>query len=137
MALSRDTRRWIDANSILRAILKYAVDNNGSFPSEIDSDESTVQIIGNFDDSTPDYCASGGPYSAPPWCGSLNVTPVDGECYISLQAELIDTYFAEIPYSPGLGNVNNTLYYINRTAGGRLLVGACYSETNQSIVVKR
>jgi hypothetical protein len=49
----------------------------------------------------------------------------------------VETYLAAIPPDPLTGTAGNTRYYINRTTGNRIEVGACDPERVTSISVKR
>lgn len=118
---ARDATRWSEVNSILNAVLKYQVDNDGDLPAAIDSASTTNQVLGT--DATG--CDSG--------CGGFTTV---AEC-ADLSPELVDDYLIEIPYDPKTGSAGFTDYYINKSANGRITVGACDPEQAGNIKVKR
>lgn len=124
---ARDADRWSSVNSILNAVLKYAVDN-GELPATatvIDNDATTVQIIGN-----------GGTACASASCGSLPLP--SSNCYATgLDDDLVDEYISQIPIDPHTGSSNDTQYYVNKTTNGRIVVGSCAPERASSISVSR
>jgi len=124
---ARDAERWSSVNSILNAVLKYAVDN-GELPptgATIDNDWSTVQVLG-----------TGGVSCTAVECSGQTV--VDTNCFTTgLDDDLVDEYIGEIPVDPQYGTTQNTQYYINKTQNGRIVVGACQPERASSISVTR
>lgn len=129
-AEARDAQRWSEANAILNAILKYTVDARGALPATataIDVDAATVQIIG--ENATAVAC------NAVPTCATQTVAAAN--CFVSgLDTDLVDQYLSSIPTDPQNGTTNDTRYYINRTASGRLTVGSCSAE-RETISVQR
>lgn len=118
---ARDARRRSEVVSILNAVLRYQVDNNGSLPSGIDAVPGSSQVLG----TNPSGCNSGCP-----------ATTTVAAC-VNLSGSLVDTHLAAIPVDPLNGSTGNTGYYINRTTSGRLLVGACNPENAATISVTR
>lgn len=121
---ARNARRRSEVVSILNAILKYQVDNNGSLPAGIDTDTVTGQVLG---------IAGSGCDST---CGAITT---EAAC-LDLTAALVSTgsgYLAAIPTDPSTGSSSNTDYYLNRTTNGRILVGACDPENSAVISVTR
>lgn len=118
---SRDARRRSEVVSILNAILKYQVDNDGDLPSGIDSVTATSQVLGTAGSGCDTTCSADSTVAA---------------C-LDLSGDLVDTYLAAIPMDPDSGTSANTDYYINKTTGGRILVGACDPENAGAISVRR
>ena len=129
-AEARDAQRWSESNAILNAILKYTVDARGSLPATavaLDAVAASVQIIGENGGAVA--CA------AVPACASQTVVATD--CFVTgLDSDLVDEYLSSIPTDPQNGTDNDTRYYINRTASGRLTVGSCSAE-REAISVQR
>jgi len=120
---ARNARRRAEVVSILNAVLKYQVDNNGSLPAGIDSTPATSQILGTAVGTCDVTCTATG----------LND---EADC-VDLSTPLVDEYLAAIPLDPSTGVSTNTDYYINRTTSGRILVGACDPENGATINVTR
>lgn len=118
---ARDARRRSEVVSILNAVLKYQVDNDGSLPSAIDAVTATSQVLGTAGSGCDTSCTATGTVAA---------------C-VDLSGDLVDTYLASIPIDANTGTAANTDYYINQTAGGRIMVGACDPENAGAISVTR
>ena len=118
---ARDARRRSEVVSILNAVLKYQVDNDGDLPTGIDAVTATSQVLGTAGSGCDSTCTDATTIAA---------------C-VDLSASLVDTYLAAMPTDPDTGTAANTDYYINQTAGGRILVGACDPENATSISVTR
>ncbi len=129
-AEARDAQRWSESNAILNAILKYTVDSRGSLPATataIDAVSASVQIIGENGASVA--CGS------VPACASQTIAA--SNCFVTgLDTDLVDEYLSSIPDDPQNGTADDTRYYINRTASGRLTVGSCSAE-REAISVQR
>ncbi len=120
LAEARNAERWSSANAILNAVLKYTVDQSGQLPATstaIDNAAGTVQIIGE---------------GAAVVCGSVTCTDetvAPANCFVSgFDTDLVDNYLAAIPEDPSTGSANDTRYFINKSANGRITVGACDEE---------
>ncbi len=119
---ARNARRRAEVVSILNAVLKYQVDNNGSLPAGIDAVPGTSQVLGTSVSGCDTTCGlAGGEVAA---------------C-LDLGTALVDEYLAAIPTDPSTGTAANTDYYLNRTTNGRILVGACDPENGATISVTR
>lgn len=118
---ARDSRRKAEVVSVLNAVLKYQVDNNGSLPAGIDATPATAQVLGTD--------ASG--------CNTTCTAQTTVAACVDLSGSLVDTYLASIPIDPSTGLASNTDYYINRTGNNRITVGACDPENASSISVSR
>lgn len=119
---SRNSRRRSEVVSILKAVLKYQVDNDGDLPVLIDGTAGTTQVLGTDGSGCDSGCTNGGTTEA---------------ICVNLTTDLVDTYLAAIPTDPKTGTAANTAYYLNKTAGGRILVGACVPEAGATISVTR
>lgn len=118
---ARDARRRAEAVSILNAVLKYQVDNNGSYPGGIDSTTASYQVLGT--DATG--CST-----------TCTATTTEDAC-LDLSGDLVDTYLFQMPTDPGSGTSSNTDYAINKTNGGRISVVACDPDNASTISVQR
>lgn len=118
---ARDARRRAEVVSILNAVLKYQVDNDGDLPTGIDAVPATGQVLGTAGSG----CDSG--------CGAITTVAA---C-LDLGGDLVDEYLASIPLDPEDGLATNTGYYINRTANNRITVGACNPENAGTISISR
>jgi len=124
VAEARNGSRHQEVTSILNAVLEYQLDNAGSSPVAIDASASDVQILGNAVGACAGVTCTG-------------QTVVASGCEADLTADLVDEYLASIPTDPGSGTVGDTRYYINQTANGRIVVGACEAELSATIEVQR
>lgn len=115
--VSRNSRRWSDVTSIVKAIKTYEVDN-AALPGSIDSAEGTIQMLGTASgsDCPPATCEVAGVAQTFP--GSA--------CTIDL-ATALKPYLKSIPMDPQATSDANTRYYVNRE-NGVVWVGACDSE---------
>jgi len=123
LAQSRNAKRWQETSAVLNAVLKYMVDNSGSYPSGIDSTTGTVQVLG-----------TGGAGACATCSGESVVT--SGNC-LDLSSDLVDQYLSAIPSDPQTGTAADTQYFINKTSNGRIKVGACNDELGVNIYVQR
>lgn len=120
-AEARNARRWTDVSSILEAVLEYAVDNGGTLPAGIDNVPGTAQVLGTN--------AAG--------CNVGCTAKVTVNACLDLSGSLVDQYLADIPYDPLSGSAAFTDYYLNKSAKGRIEVGACDPELGATIFVSR
>ncbi len=117
----RDARRRAETVSLLNAILKYQIDHDGDLPAGIDSDPGTAQVLG----------------TAPSGCDASCTAIATEEACLDVTAALVDEYLASIPMDPDTGTVTNTDYYVNRSATGRITIGACDPESAPQISISR
>lgn len=114
---ARNSTRWTHITSVMEAIKKFQVDNNGSLPSTavaIDNATSTYQLIGE-DVGT---CATA-------TCATIAGSIAASNCSVdSLDTDLAP-YLQEIPFDPSTGDADDTRYFINKNANGILEIGAC------------
>lgn len=119
---ARDARRRSEVVAVLNAVLNYQVDNNGTLPAGIDSVPASSQVLGTSATGCDLVCTDGGTTLA---------------ACLDLSGTLVDDYLASIPLDPSSGTAANTDYYINKTAGGRLVIGSCDPENATAISVTR
>jgi len=116
-----NAQRRADVNTIINAIYQYAIDNNGSMPSGIDSVTGTSQILGTDGSGCDSTCTAASSTAA---------------C-VDLSGTLAPTYIVSIPQDPVNGVVGNTEYYVNKDTNGRITVGACDPDQSATINVTR
>ncbi len=157
---SRNSQRWSEVNSILNAVLKKQVDDralyNGDSAAPIITSADYAQVI--VEDATDIVCNV---ESTRPGCDTaLDVSAADADCVAQLfentspgTEHLNPTYLAEMPTDPGdatcldsgdctaFGDIvigdSNSGYYIKRSTGNRIEIGACQPEQGATISVKR
>lgn len=112
---ARNARRWSEVVSVLNAVIKYQIDNNGAYPGSVYPTWGTPYLIGT---------GSGN--------GSCGATTTLG--HIDLSTSTVN-YLAQIPTDPSNGTAADSGYYISRTAVIR--VGSCGPENGASIFVAR
>jgi len=117
---ARNSERWSSANAILNAYMKYAVDHDGDDPALPVLTAGTYYMIGTGAD------ASG--------CVKQATTAVT-----NLETNLVTKYIASIPVDPKTAGASaaKTYYYITKDSNGRILVGACTPELDETISVSR
>ncbi len=120
-AEARNARRWTDVSSILEAVLTYAVDRGGTLPAGIDNVPGTSQVLGTN--------ATG--------CDSGCTAKTTVAACLDMTADLVDEYLSAIPKDPLTGTPGFTDYYLNKSAKGRIEVGACDPELGATIFVSR
>ncbi|MBN1585333.1 prepilin-type N-terminal cleavage/methylation domain-containing protein [Candidatus Uhrbacteria bacterium] len=158
---SRNAQRWSETNAILNAILKKQVDERIQYDGEgtagIITHPDYVQVI--VRDDTGVICNQ---WANRPGCDQpMDISGANKNCVANLNGEdesgIVPAYIAELPLDPldigqnGCGSGSgceveggmaisedgNTGYYIRRTADGRIEVGACHPELDETIRVKR
>jgi len=117
---ARDAVRRQDVRDILEAVQQFMVDNDGTYPTGLDSVAASFQMLGT-DAAACDGCA---PETTLAAC-------------LDISGDLVEEYLADIPFDPATGDAGNTDYAINRTAGDRIEIVACTPEIAASISVKR
>ena len=118
---TNNAQRRSDVNTIMNAVYQYAIDNNGSLPSEIDSTTSSSQVLGTDSSGCDSTCTA---------------TTTVAAC-VNLLGTLAPTYIVDIPFVPKTGAASSTDYYINKDANGRVTVGACDAEQSATIEITR
>lgn len=132
---SRDAQRYTEANSMLNAILKKQVDDRAVFAGgttySIITDATNAQVITR---STSGNTACN---SSLPTCAAITMDNSNtSNCWADLTG-IVPGYIAELPLDPATGTAANTGYYIHRTSGNRIEIGACDPERSEAINVKR
>ncbi len=130
-AQARNAQRWNDVNALLNAVHQYAVDNNGSVPAGIDSNNQVVSASASTGCDTT--CGD----TDPDGDGSTPDVTTQAAC-LDLSGSLVDDYLTQIPMDPSTGAQSNTDYYITKQSGtGRVTVAACDPELGVTISVTR
>jgi prepilin-type N-terminal cleavage/methylation domain-containing protein len=124
LAESRDAERRSHVNTLLNGTYQYAIDNQGDFPAAINDTAGEVQVIGTA--CTDPACAA-----------ATDAGDTVATSCVDLSADLTPTYLVDIPADPRYGSTEDTQYYIDKTADGRLTVGACQPEEAGTISVTR
>jgi prepilin-type N-terminal cleavage/methylation domain-containing protein len=120
-AEARNAERWSATNSVLNAVLKFQVDNDGTMPAAIDAVAGSAQVLGT--------AATG--------CDATCTATTTVAACVDLSSDLVTSYLAAIPQDPTTGSAANSDYYINVDANGRLAIGACDAELSETIVTQR
>jgi prepilin-type N-terminal cleavage/methylation domain-containing protein len=118
---TRNSQRSVDVNTIINAVYQYSIDNNGNFPSGIDSIAGSSQVLGTSGSGLDSTCTA-------------TTTLAAG---VDMSSDLVPTYVVGIVTDPTTGTDANTDYYINKLSNGRLTVGACDPEQGKTIEVTR
>ncbi len=131
---ARNAKRWSDITIMLDAFKAYQADHDGLLvqnPADptsapiIDSDPTTVQIIGRRPDCTK--CVTASLVSVQPGCG-LDLALMTGFM------KEFKPYLPRIPADPyrksEAQKAEDTRYYINHETGGILTIGACNAESD-------
>ena len=127
---ARDARRSAEVNAILNAVLNYTVDNKGILPAAIAS-TTNIMVIGSAGSGCDAICRTTATAAA---CADLGGA-----------GGIAPTYLSTIPLDP-LGHdasipitfdETKTGYYVQKTAAGRITVGACNPESAGTISVTR
>ncbi len=149
---SRNSQRWSEVNGVLNAMLKKQVDDKAQYDGEgttlIITGATNSQVI--VDDPTGIVCDAEG---TRPGCDqAMDIAAADDDCVADLSG-LVPAYLAELPTDPAANacgasspcttdgtvaiGASNSGYYIHRTTGGRIEIGACQPEQSATINVKR
>lgn len=151
---SRDSRRSSEVNAILNAYLTKQVDDRALYAGEVTAPlilqgGSNVQVI--VKDDTGIVCNSA---TTRPGCNkAMDTSGANKNCVANISA-IQPNYIADVPNDPAgltpcttgstcttVGNIavgtTNSGYYVSRTAGNRIEIGACKPEQAAAISVKR
>ena len=122
MHAERNETRLFDVAALLAVIKKHEFDSGGLI-SSIDSDATTVQIVGSdVGDCSTLMCAD--------WAVAR------AGCGLDTLAQALHPYMQEIPVDPLTGTEQDTRYYVNKDENGLLFVGACDAEGGEDIFVE-
>lgn len=105
---ARNAQRRSDVNTILNAVYQYAIDNNGTIPSDIALTTKQVCVTGAAS------CAGGANLSA-----------------------LTGSYLVRIPNDPLSTTGTGAGYWISKDANGRITVDAPRAQNSATITVTR
>ncbi len=146
---ARNAKRWAEVNGILNSILTKQVDDralyNGAVSAPIITNATNSQVI--VSDDGVIVCNIAATRPACP-AVTLDIAGANKNCVANL-SNVVPDYLAELPIDPlGSGTVptagslalgtTNSGYYIHRTTGNRIEIGACYPDgTGTTISVKR
>ena len=158
---TRNARRSGESYSLLNALLNKEADDRVPYDGEtvapIDVSGTTAQIIVR---STAGVTCTAATATTPSCPGAtaqgLTIPTTALNCVVQLDdgtvntTALVDKYMIELPIDPLGAGVDpqtaivdsplgdgNTGYYINRTASGRIEIGACHPDLGAVIRVKR
>jgi prepilin-type N-terminal cleavage/methylation domain-containing protein len=118
---TRNAQRRSDVTTILNALYQYSIDNNGNFPSALDSVVGSSQVLGT--------AVSG--------CNSVCTATTTIAACADFTSALVPSFVVGIPTDPTTGTAAITDYYINKDNTGRLTVGSCDPESGATIQVTR
>jgi len=124
---ARDAQRWSDVTAVADAIMKYVVDNNGTFPTSTVSAGTYYVIMGDGTTGLSSHV-----------CQNKTADTSEGV----LLDNLTTTYLATMPVDPagsGTYGTTNTGYYFMKNSAGRVTIGACKESdyADASIYVQR
>lgn len=122
LADARNAQRRSDVNTVLNAVYQYAIDNNGTLPSCIDTTAKGV-CTGGSDCTAYDAGDSGGP------AAGCNLDALTGSYLVNLPTDPSG--------QPGTTSVEYTGYDIVRDANKRVTVSAPFAENAATISVTR
>jgi prepilin-type N-terminal cleavage/methylation domain-containing protein len=115
---ARNAARWSEITSVLNAVVKYQVDNNGALPGNVYPVSGTTYVIGT-NTGTPSCTASS-----------------TASAYYNIATTTVPTYIGEVPTDPRSGTAASSGYYFYRE-GSLIRVGACEPENSATIYVVR
>jgi prepilin-type N-terminal cleavage/methylation domain-containing protein len=157
---SRNARRAAEVYSVLNALLNREADEklayDGDAVAPVDADTNAIQIIVRTIAGATCTAGLGTTPTCPGKPIGTTIATTTPNCLIKLDNEIddaigiVDKYLVELPIdplsdgvdpTPGVTDLvlgdNNTGYYMNRTASGRIEIGACHPELGATIRVKR
>ncbi|OGL73139.1 hypothetical protein A3C96_00975 [Candidatus Uhrbacteria bacterium RIFCSPHIGHO2_02_FULL_60_10] len=149
---ARNAKRWSEVNAILNAILNKQVDDRAIYDGEtsapIITDTSVngdgfSQVIVRDDAGV--VCTSN---ATAPFCFGQNVDYTGAKTCVANIKGIVPIWVSELPIDPkGVGQVpdtgylplgnKNTGYYLHRTNGNRIEIGACRPDQGAVIRVRR
>lgn len=120
---ANNAQRRSDINALINGIYQYAADNRGALPVFIPT-TSTVMFTDSNTSTT----------SCSVTCGA---TTTIAAC-LPIEAKIVPTYLAAIPYDPLQSNASTTYYAATRSASGnRVTITACRAELSETISFTR
>lgn len=118
---SRNSQRWVKVSEFLTATHVYTVQNKGIVPNREEWDEDVYFVLGTSSTGCKNTC------------GELEVAD---RC-LDLSDMIESKRISSIPVDPLIGTEGNTGFYIHRTEGTIITVGACHGELEEKIEVSR
>lgn len=115
---ARDARRLSDIQSILSAVHQYVIDNQGAFPTGLDTTERQIGTASSGCAISGECSVAGG-----------------GDC-LDLSSSL-ERYLKDIPYDPSAGSTVHSRYSIALNANNIVTVTACDSDDESIAAVSR
>ena len=117
---TRNAQRRSDVNTLINAIYQYAIDHDGD-----------ITALGNLAPAGEvQIFASAAACPGTPTCGAKTVTGC-----VDMEAGLVEDYIVDMPTDPRYGSIDDPAagdyysdYYVDRSANGRITVGACTPE---------
>lgn len=119
---ARDSQRYSDAIALLDAIKLDQVDNGGTYMAAI----TALTAAQNYTIGT---CAAAGDAGC--------TAKVTQAACADLTGLVTDNYLPAVPLDPSTGTAAKTDYYISKSAGGVITIGACDPEDASTISVAR
>lgn len=116
---ARNARRWSESVSLLNAIVKYQIDNNGAWPGNPTPIQGTTYMIANTTTGGATCTAS-----------TTATTKID-------LSGLAPRYLASLPIDPSGTTTSETEYYFQRQESGIVFIGSCQPENSATISVAR
>lgn len=106
---TRNAQRWVDVNTIIKAVYQYSFDNNGTIPA-------TIQV------TSTDICRTG----ASSCTGLIDLSVLTNN----------SKYLVAIPIDPQASPVTSTDYQISRDSDNRVTISAPNAENGEVILIK-
>jgi prepilin-type N-terminal cleavage/methylation domain-containing protein len=121
---SRNARRWSDITTILDAVVKYQVDNDGTHLTAIENMTDDTYVLIGTTENDDTLCVE----EANPTDVCANVAGGGGADDCIDLTDLGTNYLGTLPFDPLNGTTADTSYYIGKDANGSITVGACDEE---------
>lgn len=108
---SRNTRRASDVTTILEAVKKHQVDNDGALLTSINALTAGDNHVIGTGSTDCDVCTA---VTTETTCVDISTIPTN--------------YLANVPMDPKDGTADHTAYYLSKGTNGTVTVGACEPE---------
>ena len=115
---SRNSRRWTDVNSLLTAVHQYIVDNEGTMPAGMTSNDAVYQL-GTCNSGATTICA-----------GATEAACLDVSTPLA-------TYLKSMPIDPQTGSAATTGYSVSVDTNNLVTIAACSAERGEVVQVSR
>ncbi len=124
---ARDAQRRSDVLTIQSAVQEYIVDNAGTYPSTLVTNDTTYQMIGT---ATGTACTTATNNTGANICGNFGSAVSFGASSCADLGSLVTAgYMSVVPADPAPATAAVTRYAIRRNTLGRVNVIACDAET--------